>query len=108
MRVLLLTSVLLVAGACRLPEPSGPWLVEEREVGAVGIDTASIDRGRLTTFEGHRVRAAADVPIFKNLTRLDALPARGSVAFALPMKVGGGSGAPLRAVAVVSGTDRTR
>lgn len=45
--------------------------------------------------------AAANVPAFENLTGLEALPARGTVAFALPMKVGGGSGAPLRAVALV-------
>lgn len=70
-------------------------------MGAVGIDTASIDRGQSTTYETHRILAAANVPAFENLARLDALPARGAVVFALPMKVGGGSGAPLRAVAIV-------
>jgi kynurenine formamidase len=77
------------------------WLVEARDVSAVGIDTASIDRGQSTTFEAHRVLAAADVPIFENLTRLDALPARGAVVVALPMKLAGGSGGPLRAIALV-------
>lgn len=77
------------------------WLVRTRKVGAVGIDTASIDRGQSTQFETHRVLAAANVPAFENLTRLEALPARGALVFALPMKVGGGSGAPLRAVALV-------
>lgn len=77
------------------------WLVRTREIGAVGIDTASIDRGQSTQFEAHRVLAAANVPAFENLTKLEALPARGAVVFALPMKVGGGSGAPLRAVALV-------
>jgi kynurenine formamidase len=77
------------------------WLVRDREVAAVGIDTASIDRGQSTLFEAHRVLAASDVPVFENLARLDALPARGAVVIALPMKVGGGSGAPLRAVALV-------
>jgi kynurenine formamidase len=77
------------------------FLVTERHVGAVGIDTASIDHGRSTTFEAHRILAAAGVPGFENLARLDALPARGAWLFALPMKIGGGSGGPLRAVAVV-------
>lgn len=77
------------------------WMVEERDVSAVGIDTASIDRGQSTTFDAHRVLAAADVPIFENLTRLDALPARGALVVALPMKLAGGSGGPLRAVALV-------
>ena len=77
------------------------FLVKERQIGAVGIDTASIDRGQSTTFESHRILAAAGIPGFENLTNLDKLPARGAVLFALPMKVGGGSGGPLRAVAVV-------
>jgi kynurenine formamidase len=77
------------------------WLVEERRVRAVGIDTASIDPGTSTRFETHRVLAAADVPAFENLAALDALPARGFELIALPMKIGGGSGAPLRAIAIL-------
>ena len=77
------------------------WLVQDRKIAAVGIDTASIDRGQSTTFEAHRALAAANVPIFENLTALDQLPTRGSVVLALPMKIGGGSGGPLRAVALV-------
>jgi kynurenine formamidase len=84
------------------------WLVQERGVGAVGIDTASIDRGQSTSFDAHRVLAAANVPAFENLAHLDQLPARGAFVFALPMKVGGGSGAPLRAVAVVPKTSVRR
>jgi len=61
-----------------------------------------MDRGQSTTFETHRILAAAGVPGFENLANLDRLPARGTVLFALPMKVGGGSGGPLRAVAVVA------
>ena len=68
---------------------------------AVGIDTASIDHGPSTRFEAHRVLAAAGVPIFENLDRLGELPPRGATLIALPMKIEGGSGAPLRAVAVL-------
>jgi kynurenine formamidase len=81
------------------------FLVEERQVGAVGIDTASIDRGQSTTFEAHRILAAGNVPAFENLTNLDRVPTRGAVVVALPMKVGGGSGGPLRAVAIVPKED---
>lgn len=77
------------------------WLVEERPVRAVGIDTASIDYGQSTRFESHRALSAANIPAFENLTALDALPARGAYVIALPMKIGGGSGGPLRAVGVV-------
>jgi kynurenine formamidase len=76
-------------------------LVEERGVGALGIDTASIDYGRSTDFQVHRVAAARNVPGFENLTNLDRLPARGAFVIALPMKIEGGSGGPLRAIALV-------
>ena len=36
-----------------------------------------------------------NVPAFENLTNLNRLPARGAYIVALPMKIGGGSGAPL-------------
>jgi kynurenine formamidase len=76
-------------------------LVEERGVAALGIDTASIDYGRSTDFQVHRIAAAANVPGFENLTNLDRVPARGATVIALPMKIEGGSGGPLRAVALV-------
>ena len=75
-------------------------LVEERGVAALGIDTASIDYGRSTNFDVHRIAAARNVPGFENLTNVDRLPARGALVIALPMKIEGGSGGPLRAIAL--------
>ena len=75
-------------------------LVDERVVAAIGIDTASIDYGRSTDFQVHRIAAAKNVPGFENLTNLEQLPPRGSLVIALPMKIEGGSGGPLRAVAL--------
>ena len=77
------------------------FLVEQRRIRAVGIDTASIDRGQSTMFEAHRVLAAAQVPVFENVANLDRLPAEGFHVIALPMKIEGGSGGPLRAMAIV-------
>lgn len=77
------------------------FLVEERKVRATGIDTASIDRGQSTTFETHRILSAANVPNFENLNGLDRLPATGAHLIALPMKIRGGSGGPLRAIAIL-------
>jgi kynurenine formamidase len=76
-------------------------LVEERGVAAIGIDTASTDYGRSTDFQVHRIAAAKNVPGLENLTNLDRLPPRGALVIALPMKIEGGSGGPLRAVALV-------
>ena len=78
------------------------WLVTHG-VKAVGLDTASIDYGQSTLFESHRTLYAQNIPAFENLTALDQLPARGAIIYALPMKIAGGSGGPLRAVAVVPG-----
>ena len=77
------------------------WLAANRPIKALGIDTASIDYGQSTLYESHQVLYAKNIPAFENLTALDRLPLRGSFIVALPMKIGGGSGAPLRAVAIV-------
>ena len=76
-------------------------LVEERAVAALGVDTASIDYGRSTDFQVHRIAAEKNVPGLENLTNLDKLPPRGALVIALPMKIEGGSGGPLRAIALV-------
>jgi kynurenine formamidase len=77
------------------------WLVRQRRVKAVGIDTASIDYGQSTDFLSHRILGAANVPVFENLNRLGRLPDRGFAVVALPMKIDGGSGGPLRIMAVL-------
>ena len=82
-----------------LSEEAAGWLVE-RGIRAVGIDTASIDRGQSTDFRAHRVLAAADIPIFENVARLDRVIVRGAWVVALPMKIAGGTGGPLRIVAL--------
>ena len=76
-------------------------LVTERKVAALGVDTASIDSGSAKDFPVHQIVAAANVPGFENLAGLDALPPTGAWIVALPMKIAGGSGGPLRAIALV-------
>jgi len=77
-------------------------LVEQRRVAALGVDVASIDAGNSTDFMVHRIAAESSVPGFENLTSLDRLPATGAVVVALPMKIAGGSGGPVRVVALLS------
>ena len=77
------------------------FLVQERKVGALGVDVASIDYGQTKDFIVHQVAAEAQVVGLENLTNLHLLPATGALAIVLPMKIEGGSGAPLRAVALV-------
>ncbi|HYG35159.1 MAG TPA: cyclase family protein [Clostridia bacterium] len=77
------------------------WLVSERSIKAVGLDTASIDYGQSTLFESHRILFEKDIPVFENVAALERLPATGAYVIALPMKIKGGSGGPLRIVAWV-------
>ena len=87
-------------------EDSARYLVSNRHVGALGVDTASIDYGQSKDFIVHQIAMGANVPGLENIANLDRLPERGAWVVALPMKIGGGSGAPLRIVGFVPVTRR--
>lgn len=76
-------------------------LVKERKVGAIGVDTASIDHGPSKDFVVHQIANAANVPGLENVANLEQLPERGFWIVALPMKIAGGSGGPVRIVALL-------
>jgi kynurenine formamidase len=75
------------------------WLTQNRSIKAIGLDTASIDFGQSTLFESHRILMEKNIPAFENVANLELLPAKGFSVIALPMKIKGGSGGPLRIVA---------
>lgn len=77
------------------------WIVANRRIKAIGIDTASIDYGQSTQYESHRVLYEQNIPAFENVGSLDRLPPVGAAVVALPMKIAGGSGAPLRIIAIL-------
>ncbi len=77
------------------------WLAKNRSIKAIGLDTASIDRGQSSLFESHRVLFENNIPAFENVANLGQLPVKGFRIIALPMKIKGGSGGPLRIVALV-------
>jgi kynurenine formamidase len=60
-----------------------------------------VDYGASTDFIVHQIVMAENIPAFENLANLDQLPRTGALVIALPMKIEGGSGGPLRAVALV-------
>jgi len=76
------------------------WLVDNRKISAIGLDTPSIDYGQSTRFESHVTLFSANIPAFENVANLEQLPAKGATVIALPMKIKGGSGGPLRIIAV--------
>jgi kynurenine formamidase len=77
------------------------YLVRERRVAALGVDTASIDYGASKDFIVHQLANGANVPGLENIASLEALPESGAWVIALPMKIAGGSGGPLRIVALI-------
>jgi kynurenine formamidase len=77
------------------------WLTQNRSIKAIGLDTASIDYGQSTLFESHRILFEKNIPAFENVANLDQLPVKGFSVIALPMKIKGGSGGPLRIIALM-------
>ncbi len=81
--------------------PEAAKALLDRKVIGVGIDTASIDYGASKEFPTHRVLYSGGIYGLENIAHLDRLPATGAWVIALPMKIGGGSGAPVRIVALL-------
>jgi kynurenine formamidase len=84
-----------------LAKEAADFLVKQRRINAVGIDTPSIDHGPSRDFIAHQILGAANVMIFENVAQLDRLPAKKTTIYAIPMKIKGGSGAPLRIFAIL-------
>ncbi|OMP31425.1 cyclase [Mangrovimonas sp. DI 80] len=85
-----------------LSPEAAEWLLTNRNIHAIGIDTPSIDYGQSQYFKSHVILLSKNIPAFENLTNLNLLPAQGFEIIALPMKIKGGSGAPLRIVALLN------
>ena len=83
-----------------LERSSAEWLVKNRRIKSLGIDTASIDHGQSTTYDAHRVLMKQNIPAFENVKDIGKIAGRkGVMIYALPMKIKGGSGGPLRIIA---------
>ncbi len=84
-----------------LAPAAAEWLVKNRKINAIGLDTPSIDYGQSKDFASHVILMTKDIPAFENLTNLDQLPSNHFQVIALPMKIKGGSGGPLRIVGLI-------
>ncbi|MFY0628941.1 MAG: cyclase family protein [Flavobacteriaceae bacterium] len=85
-----------------LSPEAASWITENRKIHSIGIDTPSIDYGQSTLFKSHVILLSKNIPAFENLTNLELLPEKGFTIIALPMKIKGGSGSPLRIVALLN------
>jgi kynurenine formamidase len=77
------------------------FLVTQRDIDAVGVDTPSIDYGQSKDFIVHQIINGADKPALENVANMDQLPPVGATIIALPMKIARGSGGPVRIIAVL-------
>jgi kynurenine formamidase len=77
------------------------FLAEQRRIVAAGIDTASIDHGPSKDFMTHRILNGAGIYGLENVANIDKVPLTGATLIALPMKIKGGSGGPVRIVALL-------
>jgi kynurenine formamidase len=84
-----------------LSPEAAQWLVDNRNINAIGIDTPSIDYGQSQLFKSHVILLSENIPAFENLTNLDKLPNDGFDIIGLPMKIKGGTGGPLRIIALL-------
>ena len=75
------------------------WLLDNRRIGGIGVDTLSLDNGPSTTFGSHLAVLGADRVGIENLANLGKLPPRGAtvVMGLIPWKEG--SGGPARVLA---------
>ncbi|MGH4011587.1 MAG: cyclase family protein [Pseudonocardiaceae bacterium] len=97
--------------AYRNPDPDGSlhfpgfgleaveWLLEERRIVALGVDTLSLDAGASTTFPVHQRLLGADRYGLENLANLRQIPPRGAEAVVGIVPWQEGSGGPCRVLA---------
>lgn len=82
------------------------WLIRERNVLGFGVETINTDAGQSYAwplpYPCHTLMHGANKYGLQCLTNLDQLPPRGAVVIAAPLKIEGGSGSPLRVLALVA------
>ncbi|MDQ4027715.1 MAG: cyclase family protein [Actinomycetota bacterium] len=76
------------------------WLLKNRRISAIGVDTMSLDIGASTTFDVHLTVLGADKYGVENLANLKRIPPSGARVFVGVIPWQEGSGGPCRAVAV--------
>ena len=77
------------------------FLVEARTIFGLGIDTLSIDYGPSADFPVHQYDLAHSVYQLENVADLEHVPASGAIVVVSPMKLEGGSGSPVRILALL-------
>lgn len=95
------------------PHSPGPtpdairFLIEERAIRGFGTETVGTDAGQgahyTPPYPAHYYLHGAGKYGLQCLANLDQLPATGAILLAAPLKIKGGTGSPLRVLAIVEG-----
>jgi kynurenine formamidase len=78
------------------------FLLNERQIAGVGIDTHGVDSGQDTSFAINRLVLEKPRIVLENLTNLDQLPPRGAMLAIAPLLLQHGSGSPVGVLALIS------
>lgn len=82
-------------------EEAARFLVEEKNINGIGIDTLSADYGPSRDFKVHHIINGAGKYILENVANLDQLPPAGAILIIAPIKIEGGSGGQARVWAIL-------
>ena len=77
------------------------FLLDERGIGGIGIDTHGVDGGSDQTFAVNRLMLEQPRVVLENLANLNQLPATGVTLVIGPLRLAGGSGSPASVLALV-------
>jgi kynurenine formamidase len=96
-------------GEAAIPELTFPgfseeaveFLLKNRNITGIAIDTPSIDYGKSKDFRVHRTLFASDKLALENIASLDKLPCSGATLYVIPMLIKEGTGSPARVFAIL-------
>lgn len=77
------------------------WLLAERAIAGVGIDTHGVDPGQDEEYRTNTAVLAGNGVVLENLTNLDQVPATGATIVIGVLRLAGGSGSPASVLAFV-------
>ena len=87
-----------------LAKETSALLAKERDVLGVGVETVGTDAGQAATFDppfpNHYIMHGSGKFGLAGVSNLDQLPPTGAIVVAAPLKIVGGSGSPLRVIAI--------
>jgi len=90
-----------------ISKEAAEFLTQQRDILGIGVETVGTDAGLAGTFDtpfpNHNIMHGAGRMGLTSLANLDQLPEAGAVVIALPLKIEGGSGSPVRVIALVVG-----